>query len=194
MRLPPTSLLTICGLEELSHHSARGVTHVLSILDPDWAEPTDFGTYAPHHRTTLRFHDAIEPGPNTMLPRRDHVEEILRFGSFLANDAVGSDEAHLLVHCHMGISRSTAAMAILMAQSNSDESEEWVFSHLLSLRPQAWPNSLMVEFADTLLGRQGRLMAALADLYARQLAKRPETEHFMRTHGRSREVDLARRS
>lgn len=112
----------------------------------------------------------------------------------MANDAVGSDEAHLLVHCHMGISRSTAAMAILMAQSNSDESEEWVFSHLLSLRPQAWPNSLMVEFADTLLGRQGRLMAALADLYARQLAKRPETEHFMRTHGRSREVDLARRS
>jgi len=129
-----------------------------------------------------------------MLPRRDHVEEILRFGSFLANDAVGSDEAHLLVHCHMGISRSTAAMAILMAQSNSDESEEWVFSHLLSLRPQAWPNSLMVEFADTILGRQGRLMAALADLYARQLANRPETEHFMRTHGRSREVDLAKRS
>ena len=41
MKLPPTSLLTICGLEELGHHSARGVTHVLSILDPDWAEPAD---------------------------------------------------------------------------------------------------------------------------------------------------------
>jgi predicted protein tyrosine phosphatase len=93
----------------------------------------------------------------------------------------------------MGISRSTAAMAILLAQSNPNESEEWIFSHLLGLRAQAWPNSLMVEFADTLLGRQGRLLTALADLYAWQLAKRPETEHFMRTHGRGREVDLARR-
>ena len=193
MRLPPTSLLTICGLEELSHHSARGVTHVLSILDPDWAEPTDFGTYAPHHRTTLRFHDAIEPAPNTMLPRCDHVEEILRFGGFLTKKADRAEDAHLLVHCHMGISRSTAAMAILMAQSNPHETEEKIFAQLLSLRPQAWPNSLMVEFADTLLGRQGRLLSALADLYAQQLAKRPETEHFMRTHGRSREVDLARR-
>ena len=29
-------LLTICGLEELDYHGARGVTHVLCILDPDW--------------------------------------------------------------------------------------------------------------------------------------------------------------
>ena len=33
------SLLTICGLEELEQHRARGVTHVLSILDPDWPDP-----------------------------------------------------------------------------------------------------------------------------------------------------------
>jgi predicted protein tyrosine phosphatase len=193
MRLPPTSLLTICGLEELSHHSARGVTHVLSILDPDWGEPTDFETYAPHHRATLRFHDAIEPAPNTMLPRSDHVEEILRFGGSMTQNANRGEEAHLLVHCHMGISRSTAAMAILIAQSNPDENEEKIFAQLLSLRPQAWPNLLMIEFADALLGRHGRLLSALAGLYAQQLAKRPETEHFMRTHGRSREVDLARR-
>ena len=33
------SLLTICGLDELASHSTQGVTHVLSILDPDWPEP-----------------------------------------------------------------------------------------------------------------------------------------------------------
>src|SRR5262249_1769564 len=137
---------------------------------------------------------AIEPAPNTVLPESNHVEEILRFGSFLTKDASGPEQAHLLVHCHMGISRSTAAMAVLMAQSDPDESERRIFAQLLSLRPQAWPNSLMVEFADTLMGRQGRMMSALANLYAQQLVKRPETEHFMRTHGRSREVDLARRS
>ena len=100
----------------------------------------------------------------------------------------------MLVHCHMGISRSTAAMAILMAQSDPGHTEERIFSQLIDLRPQAWPNSLMVEFADDLLNREGRLMTALASLYARQLAKRPETEHFMRTHGRGREVEMARSS
>ena len=55
------SLLTICGLEELELHSARSVTHVLSILDPEWPDPEAFLGYDPHHRTILRFHDAIEP-------------------------------------------------------------------------------------------------------------------------------------
>jgi len=31
--------LTICGLDELDRHGARGVTHVLSILDPGWPAP-----------------------------------------------------------------------------------------------------------------------------------------------------------
>ncbi|HLN07865.1 MAG TPA: protein-tyrosine-phosphatase, partial [Xanthobacteraceae bacterium] len=35
----PASTLTICGLDELTLHSARGVTHVVSILDPDHQEP-----------------------------------------------------------------------------------------------------------------------------------------------------------
>ena len=33
------SALTVCGLDELDRHSGRGVTHVLSILDPEWPEP-----------------------------------------------------------------------------------------------------------------------------------------------------------
>jgi predicted protein tyrosine phosphatase len=85
-------------------------------------------------------------------------------------------------------------MAILMAQSDPAHAEERIFSQLLDLRPQAWPNSLMVEFADDLLNRGGRLVTALASLYARQLARRPETEDFMRTHGRGREIDMARSS
>jgi predicted protein tyrosine phosphatase len=91
----------------------------------------------------------------------------------------------------MGVSRSTAAMAMLMVQANPKESEERVFRRLLELRPQAWPNSLMVEFADDQLSRRGRLITALGGLYAQQLAKRPETEQFMRTHGRRREIEMA---
>jgi predicted protein tyrosine phosphatase len=195
MKLPPTSILTICGLEELGHHKTRGVSHVLSILDPEWPEPEAFGTYDPHHRTTLRFHDAIEPGPDLMLPQPEDVEAILEFGRSLTAEAIAPETAHLLVHCHMGVSRSTAAMAMLMAQSNSAESEERIFGQLLELRPQAWPNSLMVEFADNQLGRRGRLITALGSLYAQQLAERPQMmEHFMRTPGRRREIEMARQA
>jgi predicted protein tyrosine phosphatase len=192
MKAPLTSLLTICGLEELGHHSSRGVTHVLSILDPEWPEPDAFSAFDPHHRTTLKFHDVIEPGPGLVLPRPEHVEAILKFGHAMAEEAMARKDPHLLVHCHMGVSRSTAAMAILMAQPDQTENEEWIFSRLLELRPQAWPNSLMIELADEQLNRNGRLAYALGGLYAEQLRRRPETEDFMRTHGRMREVEMAR--
>jgi hypothetical protein len=47
----------------------------------------------------------------------------------------------------------------------------------------------MMEFADSQLDRRGRLITALGSLYAQQLAKRPETEQFMRTHGRRRKIE-----
>jgi predicted protein tyrosine phosphatase len=155
MKPIPTTLLTLCGLEELGHHCSRGVTHVLSILDPEWPEPEAFSGYDPHHRTTLNFHDEIEPGPDLILPQLEHVEVILDFGRLLAEDGITREKPHLLVHCHMGVSRSPAVMAMLMAQSKPEESEERVFRQLLRTRPQAWPNSLMVEFADDQLGRRG---------------------------------------
>jgi predicted protein tyrosine phosphatase len=187
----PVSLLTICGLSELESHRTRGVTHVLSILDPEWPEPEPFRAYDPHHRTTLNFHDVIEPGPGLILPRREHVERIVAFGEDLKDSAVEGRDPHLLVHCHMGISRSTAAMATLLLQAHPREDEDAIFARITEIRPQAWPNSRMIGFADELLGRGGKLTAALARLYARQLARRPETARDMRGLGRAREVDMA---
>ena len=86
MKAPLTSLLTICGLEELGHHSSRGITHVLSILDPEWPEPDAFSAFDPHHRTTLKFHDVIVPGPGLVLPNFEHVEAILKFGNAIGDD------------------------------------------------------------------------------------------------------------
>jgi predicted protein tyrosine phosphatase len=191
MAIAPTSLLTICGLDELDAHSARSVTHVLSILDPGWPEPEAFFAYDPHHRTTLHFDDAIEPAANIALPRREHVEEILAFGNVFRRDRAERPEAHLLIHCHAGISRSTAAMATLLAQSDADEDEEHIFARLVAIRPQAWPNSLMIGFADELLSRDGRLNAALRRHYGRRLAARPELAAAMRGLNRAREVEIA---
>jgi predicted protein tyrosine phosphatase len=185
------SLLTICGLEELEHHGSRGVSHVLSILDPAWPEPEAFRAYDAHHRTTLHFHDIVEPRPGLMLPERGHVEAILGFGRSLQRDAEERGEGHLLVHCHMGVSRSTAAMATILAQADPGADEDRIFEHLVAIRPQTWPNSLMIGYADELLGRGGRLMLALRRLYGRQLAARPEREEPLRRGGRGREIDMA---
>lgn len=179
--------LTICGLDELDEHSARGVTHVLSILDPGWPDPQAFGAYQPHRRVTLRFHDAIEPGPEIILPRVGDVEAILAFGR-----EIGEDLGHLLIHCHAGISRSSAAMLMILAQAFAAEDERAVVARLTGVRPQAWPNSLMISYADDLLHRGGRLRAAANELYAQRLAARPDLAEVMRQLGRGREVALAK--
>jgi predicted protein tyrosine phosphatase len=185
------SMLTICGISELPDQRNRSVTHVLSILDPGHPDPEAFAAYDPHHRTILRFHDIIHPIPGMILPEPAHVEAVLRFGNDVAQDPHEHAEGHLLVHCHMGVSRSTAAMMTLLAQAHPDESEERLFERLADIRPQAWPNSLMIEFADDLLSRNGRLVEALRRHYGRQLKRMPNYMQVMRDLGRGREVEMA---
>jgi predicted protein tyrosine phosphatase len=185
------SMLTICGISELPEQKERAVTHVLSILDPDHPDPEAFGAYDPHHRTILRFHDIINPIEGMILPQPEHVEAVLRFGDEVAAGKANRVEGHLLVHCHMGISRSTAAMLTLMAQNYPDENEDRLFARLAEIRPQAWPNSRMVAFADDLLSRNGRLVDGLRRHYGRQLQRQPEFAEWMQELGRGREVEMA---
>ena len=118
------------------------------------------------------------------MPQRGDVEAILTFG----RDA--AEAGGLLIHCHAGISRSTAATLMILAQAHPHESEDELADRLLQNRPQAWPNSRMITFADELLNRHGRLMTAAASLYTRQLEKRPELAEIMRRGNRAREVEL----
>jgi predicted protein tyrosine phosphatase len=167
MKSPAFSALTVCGLDELDGHAGRGVTHVLSILDPDWPEPEALLAFDPHFRATFRFHDAIEPAQGVVLPGRADIEAILAFGR------EAGDVSHLLIHCHAGISRSTAAMLMILAQAYPRESEDAAGERLLAIRPQAWPNSRMIAFADELLGRDGRLTAAVSRIYSERLKTHP---------------------
>lgn len=185
------STLTICGIEELPSHSVRRVTHVLSVLDPDRAEIDAFGSYGEHHRVTLRFHDIIDPIAGQIHPEPTHVEQILQFGESLREGVSERVEGHLLVHCHMGISRSTAAMMTLMAQNDADADEDELFERLRGVRPQAWPNSVMIGFADEQLGRGGRLVEALRRHYGQQLKLQPQYTDWMTRLGRGRELAMA---
>ncbi|WP_349961410.1 protein-tyrosine-phosphatase [Rhizobium sp. ZPR3] len=183
--------LTVCGIEELPDQRARNVTHVLSLLDPEYPELDVFHSYARHHRTTLRFHDIIATAPGRVMPQPEHVEAILKFGSEFQTQQAPEASSHLLVHCHMGVSRSTAAMLSLMAQANPDEPGESLFARLVAIRPQAWPNSQMIGFADKQLGRNGDLIAALARHYGRQIKGRPDFVDWMTHLGRQAELNMA---
>lgn len=182
--------MTICGLSELCTFQSSSVSHVLSILDPNFPDPQDFSSYGPHRRLTLRFHDIFEPIPGQILPELEHMETLLRFGQDLRAEG-GDPLGHLLVHCHMGISRSTAAMTTLMAQGQPERSADDIFATIVAIRPQAWPNSRMIAMADELLGRRGAMTEGLRKLYRHQIEKRPELIDMLRRVGREREIAMA---
>jgi predicted protein tyrosine phosphatase len=179
--------LTICGIPELDEHCAAGVTHVLSILDPDTPDPPAFAAFAPHHRLALRFHDIIETLPDRLAPARADVERLLAFGHELSK----TPGNHLLIHCHAGVSRSTASAALILAQARPDRPARDALEAVAQLRPRAWPNLRILEFGDELLSRNGEIVAAAAAIYRRVLDRDPEWQEAMIDGGRSREVRAA---
>jgi predicted protein tyrosine phosphatase len=179
----------ICGIEELTAHSEVGVSHVLSILDPPAPEPPAFGAYGEHARLELRFDDVIEEQTGFVAPDAGHVEKILAFGRSLRAEKPGP--AHLLVHCHAGISRSSAALTLILAQDRPDRPASEILAEVLQSRDKAWPNLRMIEFGDAALGRGGTLIAAVPAVYHFQLGRRPHLEQYFIDCGRRREVDLA---
>jgi predicted protein tyrosine phosphatase len=181
--------ISICGIPELGEHSAAGVTHVVSILGPNSPDPLELAAFAPHRRLILRFHDVIEPQPEQIAPTREDVERLLVFGREVGE----TPEAHLLVHCHAGVSRSTAAAALILMQANPEWSASAALDAIAASRPRAWPNLLILEFGDALLGRDGEVVAVAGSIYRRVLACDPEFVDQMIAAGRDREVSAAYR-
>lgn len=184
--IAPPFGITVCGVAELEGHCSINASHVLSILDPDHPVPEAFGAFGEHEKLELRFHDIIDPMPGLLAPEPKDVAALLAFGGDM------SGATHLLVHCFAGISRSTASMAMILAQAMPDMAEDAVLAMVLGIREKAWPNLRMIEFGDAMLGRNGRLVEATHALHRLQLDVRPDIGDFMVGEGRQREVDAAR--
>jgi predicted protein tyrosine phosphatase len=179
--------VTICGIPELGEHSGAGVTHVLSILDPDYPDIVAFAAFAPHHRLLLRFNDIIEPEPDRQAPTRVDVQRVLDFARALG------ETANLLIHCHAGVSRSTASAALILAQAEPTRRAKDIFAAIVSIRPYAWPNLRILEFGDAILGRNGEIVAAASKVYRDALDRKPYLREAMIDGSRSREVIAALR-
>lgn len=178
--------ITVCGIDELSALRDRGVTHMLSLLDPGWPSPEAYQLFGEHRRLDLRFHDIVDPVPGWRPPEHADIEELLAFGREL-----GPEAAHLLVHCQMGISRSSAAMLLLLAQERPDRPATEALAEVVRIRPHAWPNLRMVEIGDALLDRNGALVEAACARYREVVSKRPDLGQAMVRMGRAREIEAA---
>nr|WP_321983510.1 protein-tyrosine-phosphatase [uncultured Lichenicoccus sp.] len=189
---PAPFAILVCGIEELCEHDGLGASHVLSIHDPGHPVPEAFGTYCEHARLELRFHDIIEPRPDEVLPAPAHVEAILGFGRSLQNEFCGT--ATLLVHCHAGISRSTAALVLILAQAMPDVPAGEIVRMVHAIRENAWPNLRLIELGDAMLQRAGSLVSATHALHRLQIERRPHIAEYMEKGGRAREVRAARLS
>jgi len=122
----PAHKITICGIPELSQHCSIGVSHVLSIIDSHEPRPPALDDYPGIDHELIRFDDVVAEYPGFEACSPAHIVKVLEFGERVQKQP-GS---HVLVHCHAGVSRSTAAAAILMCQ-HAPGQEEAAFLKLL---------------------------------------------------------------
>jgi len=134
-----------------SPHRCAEFAYVVSIGDPGERPPA--GWRKTPCRLRLEFRDRLlesDGGPT----KRD-VERLIRFARTIERGNGG-----VLVHCQGGISRSTAAGAIILAVLLGPGREADVLREVYRLQPQALPNGRMLQHADTALRRDGALMRA----------------------------------
>ncbi|MFS2326288.1 tyrosine phosphatase family protein [Brucella sp. H1_1004] len=106
-------------------------------------------------RLSLLFNDITEPRDGLTMPDESHVRALLDF-------AMEWDRAKpLLIHCYAGVSRSTASAYIIASALDPTLDEAEFAQKLRALSPSATPNIRLVALADHMLGRDGRMVAAI---------------------------------
>ncbi len=177
--------VTICGIPDLPKFADVGVSHVLSLIDSDHPVPDALSTYGDVDHELLRFDDVVAEYPGFSACTLRDMERVLSFGERIRR--AGDKATHVLVHCHAGISRSTASAAVLMAQHNPGRETE-AFLRILDMRPHAWPNTRIVEFADRLLDRRGALLEGLLAYRRELIARKPNLRQIVTNIGRGHEL------
>jgi predicted protein tyrosine phosphatase len=130
-----------------------GIRRVLGLLGPDIEHP-DLGLPDDAH-LRMTFNDISTPMTGMTPPGEDHVRQII---SFIEDwDLSGP----MLIHCWAGISRSTASAFITMCLLNPQEEEIDLAWELRNLAPSATPNRLIIQHADNLMRREGRMVSAI---------------------------------
>lgn len=153
MKIAQLVVTSYHGAEKRLARYGHGFTHLVSINEPN-IEPVRGRETVPQV-LALFFDDATRWREGYTLPSEEHIHELLVFAKTL------NPSSRLLVHCAAGISRSTAAAYIILADRYGSGREAEALAEVFAAQVDTWggpaPNELMVELADRLLRREGRL-------------------------------------
>jgi predicted protein tyrosine phosphatase len=148
-------MIHVCSLARLhATVETTGARHVVTLLkDTDRVERP--GTIPAANHLILGLDDISVPMDGYVIPGDDHVTRLIAF-------VRGWDRLKpMVVHCYAGISRSTAG-AYVAACALNPRRDEWAIARdLRRASPTATPNARIVALADRLLGRDGRMIAAI---------------------------------
>lgn len=164
-----TLALSVLGLEEISNSLPRGVTHAVSLVDPGQPLPATLNVLEPSRRLVVYAHDALDAVDGRCPPTYGDAEALCRF----AKEIDFRSPVHLLVHCHMGRSRSSTAASIMLLQLGGFTPRE-VLDRVREVRDPIWPNATLLAHGDRLLGLQGELITACAEVYRAVTDKYPQ--------------------
>jgi predicted protein tyrosine phosphatase len=150
-------LVYVCPLSRVEQVVAQcGADSLVSLLSPPY-RATRPAAIQPERHLALGLSDIVAPMEGHRLPEGQHVESLIAF--FRRWERARP----IVVHCYAGVSRSPAAAFIgLCALDAAPEIE--IARKLRQLSPSATPNIRLVELADVLLSRQGRMMAAIESI------------------------------
>jgi predicted protein tyrosine phosphatase len=148
-------MIHVCSLARLYETVAEtGALHVVTLLKhTDRVQRPD--TIAPGNHLILGMDDINVPMDGYVIPCDEHVTRLIEF-------VRGWERAKpLVVHCYAGISRSTAGAYVAACALNPRRDEGAIARELRRASPTATPNLRIVSLADRMLGRNGRMSAAI---------------------------------
>ena len=148
--------IQICSLEVARQENLSLFNGVITIEDSTIEDPfrVDHG---PPEQLVLRFDDISEPHPKWIEPQESHIEKALAFADKIGDGA-------LLIHCHAGISRSSALALAIIARNLGEGKEVEAVKTLQMINPDARPNKLLVWMTDEILGREMKLYKTAFDM------------------------------
>ena len=151
-------MIHVCSLARL-HDTVHqtGALHIVTMLkDTDRVERPDHILESNH--LILGMDDITSEMDGYVTPCEEHVGRLLSF-------VRGWDRARpLVMHCYAGISRSTAGAYVAACALNAERSELTIARELRSASTSATPNARIVSLADRMLGRDGRMVAAIESI------------------------------
>ena len=106
----------------------------------------------------LSMDDIMMPMDGYTHPAEEHVHGLIDFVRRWDR------QAPVVMHCYAGISRSTAGAFITACALNPGRDEAAVARAIRGSSKTAMPNAMLVAHADRILGRKGRMIAAVEAL------------------------------